>query len=135
MVGMSASAASKTVIDSYSKFYYYRNNTSAGCTLTNTTSTNRYVQASMTVYTADGTAFPRDYDPFLGYLESVSCRMQIKLHLLFRLNKFHKLNCTNAVFKESKPSLMCLKQFALQGTTMYLLLHSCQGQSGNNNRH
>lgn len=73
MVGMSASAASQTVTDSYSKFYYYRNNTSAGCTLTNTTSTNRYAQASMTVYTADGTAFPGDYNPSLGYFKSVSC--------------------------------------------------------------
>lgn len=72
MVGMNANASSATVTDSYSKFYYYRNTSSAGCTLTNSTSKNRYVQASMTVYTADGTAYPSNYNSSLGYFESVS---------------------------------------------------------------
>lgn len=71
MVSMSASAGTAT--DSYSKFEYTKSQSSAKCILTNSTNTNRYAQVSMTVYTADGTAFPGNYNPSLGYRNSVSC--------------------------------------------------------------
>ena len=72
MVGMSTSAA-EPLTDSYSKFECNKNLTSADCTLTNTTTTNRYAQVSMTVYTADGTYFSGDSNQSLGYKKSVSC--------------------------------------------------------------
>ncbi|WP_141630237.1 hypothetical protein [Ruminococcus flavefaciens] len=73
VTGMSASASSATVTDSYSKFYYYRNTTDCGCTLTNLSGSPRYAQVSMTVYTNYGTYFPGNYDPALPNGSSVSC--------------------------------------------------------------
>lgn len=71
MVAMSANAVTAT--DSYSKFEYNKYQTSANCKLTNTTSTARYAQVSMTVYDIDGTAFPGNYNQYLGSYQSVSC--------------------------------------------------------------
>lgn len=73
MAVMNASADTETRTDAYSKFEYSRYETKADCTLTNLTQKDRYAQASMTIYTADGSAYPSNYDPSLGFEESVSC--------------------------------------------------------------
>lgn len=69
-MGISASAATET--NSYAKFEYYRYNSSANCILTNTSSTTRRGQVSMTIYTLDGTAY-RSNEANLGSWRSTSC--------------------------------------------------------------
>ena len=70
-VGFNASAT--TVTNPYAMFDYNKSNTFANCTITNTTSTIRRGQVSMTVYTLDGTKFRSGYGD-LGNWESAECR-------------------------------------------------------------
>lgn len=70
---MDASAESETVYDNYSRFYYYKNVTSAGCELNNLSNSPQYAQVYMAVYTIYGTYYPSNTNPTLPNGSTISC--------------------------------------------------------------